>query len=162
MDDSDSLAVPERHWGVLERMIRSDLAHAGAHECCWPWSASQNNRLLYYLPTNAHDPPMSPHQWHTKETLPVDISWARTMFYDVTVTAPERDWHGKLGQRSCDGSNHSCRPPGQPAPRRPTRAVVLSDRPDNPINVFRHRRSGGRLREQPDPKSGGQFVEAVV
>lgn len=102
-NDSDTLPVPERHWGVLQRMIRSDLAHAEADECLWTWSAGQNNQLLKYLPTSAHSPPVSPYQFASGDTNPVDISWARTMFCDVTVTVPVRDRNGKLGNRGADG-----------------------------------------------------------
>ena len=111
--EKNSLAVPERHWGVLERMMRSFLAGAantsatgvstGAPECLWTWAAAQANRLLYYLATSAHDPPQSPYRWSTGDTNAVDLSWARTMFCDVTVTLPERDVAGKVGSRSCDG-----------------------------------------------------------
>ena len=59
-NDSDTLPVPERHWGVLQRMMRSDLAHADAPRCLWPWAAYQANLLLYYLPTKALVPPQSP------------------------------------------------------------------------------------------------------
>ena len=99
-NDSDSLPVPERHWGMLERMMRSDIAHCDAPQCLWPWSAAQCNRLLYYLATSAHNPPTSPYAFATRDDSPVNLSWARTMFCDVTVTLPDRDRHGKLGSRS--------------------------------------------------------------
>ena len=111
--EKNSLAIPERNWGVLERMMRSFLAGAaintkpgvstGAPECLWTWAAAQANRLLFYLPTRAHKPPQSPYQWSSGNTEPVDLSWARTMFCDVTVTLPDRDRDGKLSTRSCDG-----------------------------------------------------------
>ena len=110
--EKNSLAVPERNWGVLERMMRSFLADAcdpsdakptGAPECLWTWAAAQANALLYYLPTNALVPPQSPYQKSTGDSSPVDLSWARTMFCDVTVTLPDRDVVGKLDLRSCDG-----------------------------------------------------------
>ena len=102
-NDSDTLAVAERHWGVLERIMRTDLHHAGADECLWPWGAAQANRLLYYLPTSTHSPPQSPYQFTTGSSDPADLSWARTMYCDVTVTVPQRDRHGKLGARGADG-----------------------------------------------------------
>ena len=49
-NDSNSLPVPERTWGVWERMMRCIHADAidptipgdiGAPECLWPWSAHQ-------------------------------------------------------------------------------------------------------------------------
>ena len=108
---SDSHPVAERHWGVLERMARSDMAHAECSECLWTWSMCQNNLLLYYLATAAHTPPKSPYAFTTGNSSPVDISWARTMFCDVTVTLPERDRNGKLGRRSVDGCHlgYDCR-----------------------------------------------------
>ena len=111
-NDSGSLPVPERHWGVLERMMRSMHAGAadssnpkdtGAPQCLWTWAANQSNLLLHYLPTNAHNPPMSPHQFVSKDDSPVDLSWARVMFCDVTVTVPDRDVDGKISMRSADG-----------------------------------------------------------
>ena len=102
-NDSDTLPVPERHWGVIQRMMRSDLAHADAPRCLWSWAANQANLLLYYLPTAALKPPTSPYCFSTGDTSPIDVSWARTMFCDVTVTIPNRDRNGKLGNRSADG-----------------------------------------------------------
>ena len=102
-NDSDTLPVPERHWGVLQRVMRSALAHADAPRCLWPWAANQANLLLYYLPTSALKPPTSPYTFSTGNTSPVDISWAHTMFCDVTVAIPTRDRDGKLGNRSADG-----------------------------------------------------------
>ena len=110
-NDSDTLPVPERNWGVLERMMRSMHADAadpsnpkdpGAPECLWSWSANQSNRLLHYLSTAAHDPPMSPHQFVTGDKGPVDLSWARTMFCDVTITLPKRNVDGKVTMQSAD------------------------------------------------------------
>ena len=110
--DSNSLAVPERHWGVLERMMRSMHAGAadpsnttdhGAPSCLWTWSAQQANLLLHYLPTRALSPPMSPYQFTTGDAAPVDLSWARAMFCDVTVSVPDKDVNGKTGMRSADG-----------------------------------------------------------
>lgn len=88
---------------MLERMMRSVIAHCDAPQCLWPWSAAQCNRLLYYLATSAHNPPTSPYAFATRDDSPVNLSWARTMFCDVTVTLPDRDRHGKLGSRSVDG-----------------------------------------------------------
>jgi hypothetical protein len=110
-NDSDSLPVPERNWGVIERMMRSMHAGAadpndpndkGAPECLWTWAAQQSNLLLYYLSTAAHDPPMSPYQFVTKNKEPVDLSWARVMFCDVTITVAKRDIDGKVGMHSAD------------------------------------------------------------
>jgi hypothetical protein len=110
-NDSDSLPVPERHWGVLERMMRSmhagcvdtsDPNDKGAPECLWPWSAHQANLLLYYLSTASHDPPMSPYQFSSGDKSAVDLSWARVMFCDVTVSLPDRDIDGKISTRSAD------------------------------------------------------------
>lgn len=110
-NDSDTLPVPERHWGVIERMMRSMHAAAadptdpkdpGAPACLWSWSAHQSNLLLYYLPTAAHDPIMSPHEFSTKNKEPVDLSWARVMFCDVTITVAKRDVDGKVGMHSAD------------------------------------------------------------
>ena len=103
--DSDTLPVPERNWGVLERMIRSDLSHAEANQCLWPWGAAQANLLLYYLPTSALQPPKSPFEFTTGNSGPVDISWARTMYCDCTVSIPARDRNGKLGNRGADACN---------------------------------------------------------
>ena len=102
-NDLNAIPVAERFWGVLERMCRSDLAEADAPECLWAWGAAHNTRLLKFLPTSAHSPPMSPHQFATRDDRPVDLSWARTMYCDVTVTIPERDREGKLGYRGADG-----------------------------------------------------------
>ena len=102
-NDPNAIPVAERFWGVLERMCRADLAEADAPECLWSWGATQNVRLLTFLPTSAHTPPMSPHQFSTQDDRPVDMSWARTMYCDVTVTIPERDREGKLGYRGADG-----------------------------------------------------------
>ena len=59
----NTLAVPERHWGVLQRMMRSDMHFppTPVPDCMWPWSARQSNLLLYYLPTNSLSPPVSPY-----------------------------------------------------------------------------------------------------
>ena len=46
---------------------------------------------------------MSPYQFASGDPNPVDISWARTMFCDVTVTVPVRDRDGKLSKRGADG-----------------------------------------------------------
>ena len=104
-NESNTLAVPERHWGVLQRMMRSDMHYPPqpVPPCMWPWSARQNNLLLYFLPTNSFKPPQSPFQFATGDSAPVDLSWARTMFCDVTVSVPLRDIGGKLGARSADG-----------------------------------------------------------
>jgi hypothetical protein len=110
-NDSDTLPVPERHWGVIERMMRSMHAAAadpndpndkGAPACLWVWAANQSNLLLYYLPTAAHQPAMSPYEFSTKDKEPVDLSWARVMFCDVTITVAKRDVDGKLGMHSAD------------------------------------------------------------
>ena len=104
-NESNTLAVPERHWGVLQRMMRSDMHYPSepVPGCLWPWTARQSNLLLYFLPTNSLKPPQPPYQYATGDTTPVDLSWARTMFCDVTVSIAERDVHGKLGSRSADG-----------------------------------------------------------
>ena len=111
-NDSDSLPVPERNWGVLQRMMRSmhagatdtsDPSGTGAPECLWTWSAQQSCLLHYYLSSAVFDPPMSPYQFVTKDTSPVDLSWARTMFCDATVTLPDRDIGGKVTAHSADG-----------------------------------------------------------
>ena len=110
-NDSDSLPVPERNWGVIERMMRSMHAGAadpndpndtGAPQCLWTWAANQSNLLLHYLPTAAHSPPMSPYEFSTKNKESVDLSWARVMFCDVTVTITKRDTDGKIGMHSAD------------------------------------------------------------
>ena len=112
-NDSDTLPVPERHWGVIQRMMRSMHAQAfgdsnlpdspgAAGQCLWPWGAAQANRLLYYLPTSALSPPQSPYEFTTGNSDPVDISWARTMYCDCTVVIADRDRNGKLGNRSAD------------------------------------------------------------
>ena len=101
-NDSDTLPVPERNWGVLQRIIRANISDAEAPQCLWPWAAAQANRLLYYLPTSAHQPPQSPHSFITKSNDPVDLSWARVMFCDCTVATAIRDRDGKLGDRSAD------------------------------------------------------------
>ena len=88
------------HAGVADPKNSLDR---GAPACLWPWSANQANLLLYYLPTKAHDPAMSPCQFTTGEDKPADLSWARTMFCDVTVTLPKTDIHGKISMRSADG-----------------------------------------------------------
>ena len=107
-NDSDTLAVPERSFGVIQRMLRSMLAHAfakdppGTGQCLWTWGAQQAVQLSYYLPTSALTPPQSPYEFTTGKSDPVDLSWARTMFCDCTVTIAERDRDGKLGNRSAD------------------------------------------------------------
>ena len=75
----------------------------GAPQCLWPWSAHQSQLLLHYLPTSAHSPPMSPYQFVSNSREPIDLSWARTMFCDVTVSLPKRDIDGKVGMHSADG-----------------------------------------------------------
>ena len=117
-NEKNTLAVPERHWNSLERMMRAFMAQvepqvvagstdsikSGAPQCLWTWAARQANLLLYFLPTSSHQPPVSPYQFLTGDTEPQDISWARTMFCDVTVTITEQDVaSGKLSQRSVDG-----------------------------------------------------------
>ena len=46
--------------------------------------------------------PQSPYAFVTGNKDPVDLSWARTMYCDCTITMPERDRDGKLGNRSAD------------------------------------------------------------
>ena len=101
-NEPNTLPVPERNFGVLQRMMRSDLAQADAPACLWTWGAAQASRLLYFLSTRALDPPQSPYAFTTGNTAPVDLSWARVMYCDCTVTILERDRHGKLGRCSAD------------------------------------------------------------
>ena len=103
-NDSNSLPVPERSWGVIQRMMRCWLHEPDppVPECLWPWAAAQASQLLYFLPTNALDPPMSPYQFSTGRSEAADLGWARTMFCDCTVTVPTRDRDGKLDSRSAD------------------------------------------------------------
>ena len=102
---TNNLPVPERHWGVIERMMRSMLTREenSIPQCLWPWAAQQANLLLYYLPSSSFNPPMSPYQFSSGDGQAVDVSWARPMFCDCTVSVADRDVHGKLGARSADG-----------------------------------------------------------
>ena len=111
-NDSNSLPVPERTWGVWERMMRCMHADAidptipgdiGAPECLWPWSAHQSCLLSYYLATASHTPPMSPYQFSSGDASMQDLSWARVMFCDVTVSLPKADVNGKIAEHSADG-----------------------------------------------------------
>ena len=42
-------------------------------------------------------------QFVSNSLEPIDLSWARTMFCDVTVSLPKRDVDGKVGMHSADG-----------------------------------------------------------
>ena len=86
-NESNTLPVAERYWGVVERIMRSDLAQGDAPVCLWTWGAAQANRLLYFLATRAHNPPMSPYAFTTGNTAPADLSWARVMY---SATVPSR------------------------------------------------------------------------
>ena len=67
------------------------------------WAANQSNLLLYYLPTRALKPTLSPYQFSTGDVKPVDLSWARTMFCDCTLSIPKADiYSGKISMQSAD------------------------------------------------------------
>ena len=95
--------VAERNFGTLEPGIRAALAYANAPECLWPWVGAHLERILHFMPTRAHEPPKSAHQFLHPETREVDLSWARPLFCDVTVHLTDRDIKTKTGPTGAEG-----------------------------------------------------------
>jgi hypothetical protein len=95
--------VAERNFGTLEPGIRAALAYADAPECLWPWAAAHLERILYFMPTRAHEPPQSAHQFLHPQDGDVNLSWAKPLFCDVTVHLSERDIKTKTGPTGADG-----------------------------------------------------------
>ena len=93
----------ERSWGIIERSVKSALAHAeNADDCLWPWAAHQASWIMYYLGSRPLDG-KSPYEMAYPNAPPADLSWAKPMFCDVSVTLPERDVDGKLSHTGADG-----------------------------------------------------------
>ena len=95
--------VAERNFGTLEPGIRAALAHADAPECLWPWVAAHLERILYFMPTRAHEPPQSAHEFLYPQAGEVNLSWAKPLFCDVAVHLTERDIKTKTGPTGADG-----------------------------------------------------------
>ncbi|KAL1511423.1 hypothetical protein AB1Y20_006222 [Prymnesium parvum] len=66
-------------------------------------AANQCSTVYHYLASTVHQPPVSAHEFLHPNRGPVDMSWAHTLFCDVTVALPERDVHGKVCHRATDG-----------------------------------------------------------
>ena len=101
--------VSERNIGVIRQAIlamRFYPTHYGyeaAPECLWSWAAAQTEQILYYLQTEAHNPPVSPYYFSHPNAPTADLSWAWPMFCDCTVQLMEVDVSGKMGSRAADG-----------------------------------------------------------
>ena len=101
-NQANTSGKPERAIGIIDRMARTMVAHAGAQQCLWPWAASQAKWLLYYLPSRSLGG-KSPFEAQHPDAPPADLSWARPMFCDVSITYAEKDVDGKMGYTGADG-----------------------------------------------------------
>ena len=95
--------VAERNFGTLEPGIRATLCYAHAPECLWPWAAAHIERVLYFVPTRAHNPAQSAYHFTHPDVGEADLSWAKPLFCDVTVHLSERDIKTKTGPTGADG-----------------------------------------------------------
>ena len=101
--------VAERNIGVIRQSIlamRFYPTHYGyeaAPACLWSWAAAQTELILYYLQTEAHNPPVSPYHFSNPDAPTADLSWVWPMFCDCTVQLMDIDVHGKMGVRGADG-----------------------------------------------------------
>mmetsp|Transcript_2194 Transcript_2194/g.7161 ORF Transcript_2194/g.7161 Transcript_2194/m.7161 type:complete len:1030 (+) Transcript_2194:1510-4599(+) len=100
---SNSNAIAERSFGVLERGVRCCLAYANADDCLWPWAAHQCQQVNQFLATTTHDPPQSPHDFTHPGSEAADLSWAHVLFCDVTVPLHESDLLSKVSPRTAQG-----------------------------------------------------------
>ena len=96
--------VSERNFGVLEGGLRAAHAFADAPLCLWPWGAYHLECVLYYIETQAHQPPTSPYRFSQPDAGTANLSWVRAPIYcDVTVHLPPRDVMGKISPTGADG-----------------------------------------------------------
>jgi hypothetical protein len=82
--------VAERNFGTLEPGIRATLCYAHAPECLWPWAAAHIERVLYFLPSRAHEPIQSAYHFTHPDAGDADLAWAKPLFCDVTVVGHRR------------------------------------------------------------------------
>jgi hypothetical protein len=101
--DPDTNPVAERQLGIAKTVINASLAHAGAPECLWPWALTQFEHTRYFMSTESHSPPVSPYAFSHPEAPPADVSWAKPLFCDVTVSLSKQDRAGKLSHTGADG-----------------------------------------------------------
>lgn len=71
-NDRNKNPVAERAWGVIQRGIRTCLAHAEAPHCLWAWAANQCALIYDHLATTIHSPPTSLHDFMRSATGPTD------------------------------------------------------------------------------------------
>ena len=95
--------VAERNFGTLEPGIRATLCYAHAPECLWPWAAAHIERVLYFLPSRAHEPIQSAYHFTHPGAGYADLAWAKPLFCDVTVHLAARDMKTKTGPTGADG-----------------------------------------------------------
>ena len=162
--------VAERWIGVVRQSIlamRFYPEHYGygpAPACLWSWAANQTELLLYYLQTEAHNPPMSPYRFTHPDAETADLGWAQPMFCDCSIRLQEADIHGKMGVRGADGVHlgydwrRGCHFVFVPSINRLGSFTVTHWRPeefkhcqgisaDTPVN---YREDGGDLRMSPE------------
>ena len=95
--------VAERNFGTLEPGIRATLCYAHAPECLWPWAAAHIERVLYFLPSRAHEPAKSAYHFTHPDAGDADLAWVKPLFCDVTVHLAARDMKTKTGPTGADG-----------------------------------------------------------
>ena len=162
--------VAERGIGVVRQAIlamRFYPEHFGfepAPACLWSWAVNQTELLLYYLSTEAHNPPVSPYRFTHPDAETADLGWAQPMYCDCTVRLQEVDIHGKMGVRGADGVHlgydwrRGCHFAFIPSINRLGSFTVTHWRPeefkhcqgisaDTPVN---YREDGGDLRMSPE------------
>ena len=101
--ESNTNAIAERDWGVIERGMCACLAYADdAPQCLWPWAAQQCSLVYKYLATTVHKPPQSSYEFLNPGKGAVEMGWARVLFCDVTVSIPEQTREGKVHHRNAD------------------------------------------------------------
>ena len=168
--EKNSHPVAERWIGVVRQSIlamRFYPEHYGygpAPACLWSWAANQTELLLYYLQTEAHNPPMSPYRFTHPDADTADLGWAQPMFCDCSVRLQEADIHGKMEVRGADGVHlgydwrRGCHFVFVPSINRLGSFTVTHWRPeefkhcqgisaDTPVN---YREDGGDLRMSPE------------
>ena len=162
--------VAERGIGVVRQSILAmrfypkQFGYEPAPACLWSWAVNQTELLLYYLSTEAHNPPVSPYRFTHPDAETADLGWAQPMYCDCTVRLQEVDIHGKMGVRGADGVHlgydwrRGCHFAFIPSINRLGSFTVTHWRPeefkhcqgisaDTPVN---YREDGGDLRMSPE------------
>ena len=72
--------------------VLATLCYAHAPECLWPWAAAHIERVLYFLPSRAHEPIKSAYHFTHPDAGDADLAWAKPLFCDVaSQTGHARD-----------------------------------------------------------------------